>query len=196
MAKFEIAYKITKANEGGYNNDPTDTGGETYKGIARKYHPSWQGWKIVDEYKKSLGGKLARNTIIPNPLLDMMVTDFYKAKFWKPIEGDKINNQQMANLIFDFGVNGNHTTVISFVERIVNGLGFKMQVDGKIDPTVLSWLNSEKKEEIYKRLKERIKNYYQQLSSKDPEKYGNKLQGWLNRLKRFPETIDDFKKKD
>ena len=54
MADFRTAYYLTMGHEGGYNNDPDDVGGETYKGIARNYHASWEGWKIVDMYKSCL----------------------------------------------------------------------------------------------------------------------------------------------
>lgn len=199
MAVFEIAYKITKSNEGGYTNKPTskDRGGETYKGIARVFHPTWIGWKIVDAYKKKMGGKIPENHVIPDPALDKLVVEFYRKNFWDVIQGDKIAHQQIANLIFDFGVNGNHTTVISFVEHIINGLGFKVLVDGKIDPEVLKYLNGLNKTEIYQRLKTRIKAYYEKLAKDNPKQYAWALSGWLNRLKKFPDTIlDDIKKKD
>jgi hypothetical protein len=55
MSDFNISYSITMGNEGPYDNDPTDVGGETYWGIARKYHPDWDGWKIIDSYKTKPG---------------------------------------------------------------------------------------------------------------------------------------------
>ena len=40
MANFSDAYALTSAHEGGYVNDPVDRGGETYRGIARRYFPN------------------------------------------------------------------------------------------------------------------------------------------------------------
>lgn len=37
MAIFNSAFKITMGNEGGYANNPDDSGGETYAGIARNF---------------------------------------------------------------------------------------------------------------------------------------------------------------
>ena len=51
MADFTKAYALTAAYEGGYVDDPEDAGGETYRGISRRYHPSWQGWQIIDTLK-------------------------------------------------------------------------------------------------------------------------------------------------
>ncbi|MBW1801582.1 MAG: hypothetical protein JRJ85_12745, partial [Deltaproteobacteria bacterium] len=44
MAKFDEAFEKTTAIEGGYVFDPDDAGGETYKGISRRFNPSWGGW--------------------------------------------------------------------------------------------------------------------------------------------------------
>jgi len=37
---FEDAYERTAQIEGFYVNNPNDNGGETYCGIARKFHPN------------------------------------------------------------------------------------------------------------------------------------------------------------
>src|SRR6478736_3168268 len=48
---FQKAYSHLIENEGGWNNDPTDKGKETYMGISRKHNPDWFGWQYVDEVK-------------------------------------------------------------------------------------------------------------------------------------------------
>lgn len=40
MADFDKAHLEVMGNEGGYANNPVDAGGETYKGIARKFWPA------------------------------------------------------------------------------------------------------------------------------------------------------------
>ena len=70
MANYHIALQEVLKNEGGYVNDPDDSGGETYKGIARRFHPDWIGWAYVD------------NRDFKNPNLDKLVSDFYYIKFW------------------------------------------------------------------------------------------------------------------
>ena len=37
MADFNIAFEITMGHEGGYSFDKDDAGGETYRGISRRY---------------------------------------------------------------------------------------------------------------------------------------------------------------
>ena len=51
----EAIISNTLETEGYYVNDPSDSGGETYCGIARNSNPKWQGWKIVDKHKLNTG---------------------------------------------------------------------------------------------------------------------------------------------
>ncbi len=55
MADFDIAYRLTMKHEGGYANNKADRGGETYRGIARKFWSGWIGWPLVDDAKKQPG---------------------------------------------------------------------------------------------------------------------------------------------
>ena len=63
MADFDKALRKLLAIEGGYVNDPGDPGGETYKGVARRYNASWPGWSRIDAAKRRKGfpGSLARD---------------------------------------------------------------------------------------------------------------------------------------
>jgi lysozyme family protein len=94
MAQFEPAFEKMLADEGGYllHEVPGDTGGMTYAGIARNKNPQWPGWALVD--KKEFGGSLTP-----------MVREFYRVEFWDKMRGNEISNQDVANTIFNFGVN-------------------------------------------------------------------------------------------
>ena len=49
MAEFRPAFEKMIHNEGGYVNHTVagDRGGQTYAGIARKFHPDWQDWGLI-----------------------------------------------------------------------------------------------------------------------------------------------------
>ncbi len=85
---FEKAFPAMIAHEGGYVNDPVDSGGETYKGVSRNNWPKWGGWKIIDELKAK-GIKKAKdiNDTLKNDegMLDL-VKEFYYVNFWEPLE--------------------------------------------------------------------------------------------------------------
>lgn len=116
MADFKTALDKVLSREGGYVNDPDDKGGETYKGISRKYNPDWKGWRIIDntkkEHPKDFKGYLNRN-----PELEKAVYDLYKDKYWDCFDLDEIPNQQVADIIFDTCVNQGAVAAIKFAER-------------------------------------------------------------------------------
>ena len=55
MASFKEAWEETSAVEGGYVDDDDDRGGETYRGVARNFHPDWPGWDRIDAAKDDPG---------------------------------------------------------------------------------------------------------------------------------------------
>jgi lysozyme family protein len=103
MADFLKAYKVARANEGGYRFVAHDAGGETYKGIARNFWPAWSGWKVVDEWKKT--HTMKRGDVIPNAALDKSVQDFFEVNFWRKNNLDKLTNQSLATLSLDMVIN-------------------------------------------------------------------------------------------
>lgn len=117
MADFMIAYKRTAVYEGGYANDPADRGGETWKGIARKMHPNWAGWVIIDTYRDhpQFPSILKRVDV-----LEWAVHKFYHDSFWMVIKGDKITNQLVANDIYDDAVNTGVSSAIKKAQRVFN----------------------------------------------------------------------------
>lgn len=118
MADFQIAQRVLGGFEGGYSNDPSDKGGETYKGIARKFHPHWPGWAIIEAAKRlsSFPGNLAGNTV-----LDGMVLDFYRAEFWSPFQLDALP-QSLATEIYEQAVNRGKGGVTMDIQTACNAL--------------------------------------------------------------------------
>jgi hypothetical protein len=113
MNSFDIAYKITSGNEGGYVLEDGDTGGETYCGVSRVNNPHWGGWSIVDKHKP-----LKKGQIIKDAVLDKLVKDFYKEKYWNPIKGDTLPSQEIANGAYDQAVNGGVSTAKTMLKAI------------------------------------------------------------------------------
>lgn len=110
MASFAHSYAIVRKSEGGYVSAATaasinDKGGETYKGVARNFNPNWAGWSIIDEYKRNYGIP-KYNSVIKNSTLDNLVTDLFKKSYWNIFSLDKLNNQSLADFIFDYSING------------------------------------------------------------------------------------------
>jgi len=122
--------------EGGYVNDPADAGGETYRGIARRYHPEWTGWKVIDAERRL--GK-----IIDEHLVDL-VSRFYREQFWDRFQGDKIPDQALADELLDQAVHlGVHRAIehLQVALNAANDQGRRwadMLEDGVLGPSTLA----------------------------------------------------------
>lgn len=134
MANFDIAFQRTSKFEGGWVNDDADSGKETYKGISRVYQKSWAGWKIIDSYKKK--SNFPKN-LESDKTLQELVKKCYRENYWVPIWGDKINNQNVANDLYDTAVNMGVGTSIKLSER-----QHKMKETAKMSQELLNKLNS------------------------------------------------------
>ena len=119
MADFNRAYENTMGHEGGYVNDPDDIGGETYKGISRKYNPQWEGWSKIDYYKDM--SEFPKMLKYSDKLQDL-VKSFYKEIYWDVNRLDEIKNQNIANEIFDTGVNMGVKRAAKFLQEALNYL--------------------------------------------------------------------------
>ena len=134
MADFTQAFQLMISHEGGYGNDPDDPGGETYKGVARKIFSKWDGWTKVDILKRQTGFPA---NLDKDPELQQNISDFYRVTFWDKINGDQIANQEIANSIFDFGVNAGVGTSASLAQMVVGA-----KSDGVIGPNSISAINN------------------------------------------------------
>lgn len=124
MAEFLPAFERMIVNEGGYvlHTVAGDRGGMTYAGIARNFHPSWQGWKVIDQGE--------------TPPAEL-VRQFYRSNFWAPLRLDDVEHQEVAGNLFDFGVNAGLGTAAKLAQLVVG-----VTPDGKVGAKTLSALNA------------------------------------------------------
>ena len=117
MADVKTALKITLKHEGGYIFDPDDPGGETYKGVARKANPNWIGWRSLDEMKTN---DRFPECLDDNKQLHDAIVDLYKTNYWDRIKADNIENQLIANKLFDIAVNMGPGTAAKLLQATLN----------------------------------------------------------------------------
>lgn len=163
MAEFKPAFDKMIDNEGGYTLHTVkgDRGGQTYAGIARKFHPKWIGWKYIDSEQLSM----ARS----------QVYIFYREKFWNKIKCSDIENQKIAATIFDFAVNAGSKTAIKLAQIVVDETP-----DGIIGPKTINAINETPQEEFMQGyLIAKIK-YYSDICNRNRSQ-SKFLLGWINR---------------
>ncbi|MDE7255483.1 MAG: peptidoglycan domain protein [Helicobacter sp.] len=158
-------------------HDPLDRGGETLNGIARKFHPNWEGWAIVDAIKhagscdtKQLALKLASEERLQN-----LVGAFYKKNFWDKMRLDEIESQVVANNLYLFGVNAGIARAVKFAQQIVG-----TRQDGMLGAKTLAAINATDEVHFKKAFDALEIAYYKGIVQRSPsqERF---IKGWLRR---------------
>lgn len=135
----KILERVLKA-EGYYSNDPADAGGETVRGIARRFNPDWKGWSLVDAWQ----GDPPKTDGPEWKAIDELVVDFYRIRYWNPIRGDELHDRSVASEIFDAAVNLGVARASAMLQEALNLLNRngkswpEILEDGQIGPKTLA----------------------------------------------------------
>jgi lysozyme family protein len=147
---FERDTRPTFVAEGIYDHDPDDPGGETFRGIARVYHPLWAGWVVIDEIKQTVTPTVEtlRKTLQNNVELERLALNFYRAEFWYPLRLDDVVDGRIAAALFDQGVNLSRERAGAHLQIALNALNRNATLypdlveDGQIGPNTLGSLKT------------------------------------------------------
>lgn len=200
MSYFPQALALTLAHEGGYVNDPADRGGETYRGISRKYHPDWPGWERIDVHVRAGRPRPYGTGELGPPnghqwhadlALEALVEAFYRLRFWTPIGGDALNDLALACSLFDCAVNLGVKKAVSFLQRALNvlskngALSGYLQQDWDYGPAtgraLKAQLAAKGSAALVKAIDGMRINHYMNLIDHDPAQ-GRFAHGWLARV--------------
>jgi lysozyme family protein len=164
MADFGPAFEKMIHDEGGYQltDIPGDRGGMTYAGIARNPNPDWLGWPLVD--RKEFGGSLTS-----------MVREFYRQRFWNVIRGDELRSQEIAETIFNFGVNTGTGVAVKLAQLIVG-----VTPDGAVGEKTVKKFNTIDGEAFKKAYALAKITRYADICNKNRSQ-SKFLLGWINR---------------
>ena len=183
----KLLYMIYK-NEGGYTYLPGDSGQETYRGIARAYHPDWSGWKTIDKLKAEKNvSQLERGTDIPE--LQNEVYQFYYDTYYKPMHIDDYKDVIMAGLVLHRGVGMGSGNMGKLVTRAVNktfGKGYSEPGGAKCPTnTVFADVNGDRSADVTENFVKVAMERYLEIDNakkkKDPN-YPGYYKGWCNSI--------------
>lgn len=182
MAKLDKALnelcKVEYSNNAALmlHNVEGDSGGMTYCGISRKYHPNWKGWIHIDNgIKLSSSLKEASKSLSNNYVVNKLVFEFYNIEFWYSIKGSLIKKQATATEMFLSSVNIGIKPCIKLAQQTLG-----VTVDGLFGINTLTAINSIPSKVFCKKYTELEILYYKDLVRRNP-KNTKFLNGWIAR---------------
>ena len=155
LISFDEIIDITLHHEGGYVNDPTDMGGETNFGIAKRFYPDVDIKNLTEEGAK----------------------DIYRADYWDKNRVEELP-EQLRHIFFDMCVNQGRGTAVRILQRACVAKGADIAIDGGMGPGTKGAIETYKPSVDRVRCY-RLKHYYDIVNNKpEQEKF---LFGWFKR---------------
>ena len=165
MADYKVHIPFLEKWEGGWSNDPDDSGGATMKGVTLRTYTAYRKKKgLLPPTEDEL-----RNISKEEGL------DIYKTMYWDTIKGDAFQSQSVANIMVDwFWMSG-----VIAIKRLQLIVGTKQ--DGIVGQKTLAAVHAKNQKELFTQLKNARHNHFISIVTKSPEKR-KFLKGWFNRL--------------
>ena len=162
MANSNVLIPFVLHYEGGFVNDPKDSGGATNKGITLNTFRSVYGrTKSVEDLKR---------------LTDEQWRHIFKTLYWDKCKADIINNQSIANMLVDFAVHSGVAKAVKKIQKIVGVVS-----DGICGMQTLGAINSSNQKQTFEKLKAVRLKYLQDVVKATPVK-ARFLKGWNKRV--------------
>jgi len=175
-ASFLIAYKMIQDHEGGYANIANDFGGETYRGISRRFAWDWHGWSHVDQYKQKNG--TPKWNYYFNDITDWHVTDFYVG-IWVNEGFCDLESQSLANYLFDFRIHS-PLYAVKIIQQQLNEYNYQFTLDNKMKPPMIEAINKTEAPVFLQVIREKRIDLYKRFADRYPSQK-KFLSHWLKR---------------
>jgi lysozyme family protein len=177
-ASFLDAQSLVKSVEKGYSDDRKDRGNFVSTPYGKRFIGTNHGISapVLMDYMSKLPTKEDMINLSYETALDI-----YKKKYWENQNLGKINNQSVANIIYDGCVNQGINGMRKVLRKAFNSSGIPIRKDeNPYDDKFMDFVNEVDSKQLFDNIKkEREKRY---KASKTFSKHGR---GWLNRLKVF-----------
>lgn len=191
MANVDILLPFILKFEGGFVNDPADSGGATNKGVTIAT------WRSVGYDKDGDGDidvqdlKLISNKDVRDRVL--------KPHYWDRWKADQIKSQRVANILVDW-VWGSGANGIKIPQRLLG-----VAVDGIVGAKTLAAVNASDPDVLFDRIYQAREKFLHDITNQSIASYEKKIKrkatnaelmkhtkkrfikGWLNRLAAIKE---------
>jgi lysozyme family protein len=177
MASFDKAIPVILKNEGGYVNNPNDTGQATNHGVSLRFladHPESGDF----DHDGDVDAEDIKNMTVEQ------ASAIYKQYWWDAFHYGNITDQTVATKIFDMSVNMGSKRAHIIVQTALNkAFGLKLTVDGILGPASIQTINSvsdDKEQTLLTAICDEQYAFYTRLIAQKPS-LSVFARGWKNR---------------
>lgn len=173
---FLKAFCYVLKNEGGYVDDPDDSGGATKYGISLQFLKNcFKNGSIYADINSD--GKIDKNDIIE---MDLGKARYlYYQEFWTSV--NSIPDDDIAIKVFDTAVNIGTGNAIKLLQKALG-----VEKDGILGPITINAIKKGNKNKILMDFVEALSCHYYKIAFWNRPKSEKYIRGWIARAKRLP----------
>ena len=159
--RFEDCLARILKHEGGYVNDPLDSGGRTNLGVTQRVWEEFVGHPVTEADMKAL---------TPQKIAPM-----YKLKYWNPSYCEVLP-KGLDYVVFDFAVNAGTGRSVKTLQQAIGCVS-----DGVIGPKTMAAINNANPKDLITKFSDARADFYQGIVARKPDQ-ARFIKGWLNRV--------------
>lgn len=196
MIRFEDCIDYVLVNEGGYVNNPADTGGATNMGITLATLSRW---------RSAQSGHITNVKLVTSEDVKALTRDeakkIYLQYYWEPLKLNNLNHKGVATCILDMAVLRGTSKSIMYAQKTCNSFipitnerskivtPDGIEVDGRSGTLLISRINSSNPEVWISTFVEFLRKAFIQITLDHPTKKVF-LAGWLKRCSKMMTLIN------
>jgi lysozyme family protein len=161
MSRFEDCLARILKHEGGYVNDPLDSGGRTNLGVTQRVWEEFVGHPVTEADMKAL--------------TPQKVGSMYKLKYWNPSYCEVLP-KGLDYVVFDFAVNAGTGRSVKTLQQAIGCVA-----DGVIGPKTMAAINDANPKDLITKFSDARADFYQGIVARKPDQ-ARFIKGWLNRV--------------
>lgn len=161
MSRFDISLGRVLKHEGGFVNDPLDSGGITNLGVTKRVWEEFVGHPVSEADMRNLTVE--------------KVSKLYKQRYWDRVQADKLP-KGVDYVVFDFAINAGVGRAVKTLQSTVGATP-----DGIIGNGTLASVNAMDAKELVNQYSDARVDFYQGIVARRPDQ-ARFIRGWLNRV--------------
>ena len=159
--EFEKALKRILKHEGGYVNDPLDSGGMTNLGVTKRVWEEFVGHPVSEADMRALTPEI--------------IAPMYKMKYWNSSYCEVLP-KGLDYVVFDFAVNAGTGRSVKTLQQAIGCVA-----DGVIGPKTMAAINDAEPKDLIAKFSDARADFYQGIVARKPDQT-RFIKGWLNRV--------------